>query len=189
MQYHCFFAHLRAQECIFPILARDPKRHPGKNGGLAFTNIHEQKSPLPLYCGNGDYPSISSAAQTNASPTDHSHEPPDVPSRKDTRTLLSDVLNGHISRQMSSLHANFIRHSSQHVGVGVCVDSCAPIHEFNVQNSSTAEYRCHNFPEDRHVLNFWLKQKLDVLVLSNLRNKLVLSCLITCHYGFPKFFL
>ena len=150
-----FFAHLRAQECIFPILACVSKLHTGKNVGLAFTNIHEQKLPLPIYCGKGDYPSIVSAAQTNASPTDRSHEHSDLPSRKDKITLLPDVLKCHISRQMSrSLRANCIRFLSQHVGVGVCVDCCAPIYELNVHNSSTAEYRCHNFPEGRHVLNF-----------------------------------
>ena len=155
MQYHYFLHTSGHKSAFFSILVRVSKLHRGKNGGIALTNIHEQKWPLSLYCGNGLYPSIISAAQTNASPTDRSHERPDVPSRKDTTTLLPDVLKGHILRQMSrSLRANCIRHLSQHVWVGVCVDCCAPIHEFNVHNSPIAEYRCHNFPEDRHVLNF-----------------------------------
>jgi hypothetical protein len=51
---------------------------------------------MPLYCGKGDNPRITSAAQ-KCCQKGHGQEFPEVPGRTNATALVSDVLKEHIT--------------------------------------------------------------------------------------------
>jgi hypothetical protein len=123
----------------------------------------------------------------NVSPGVHGQDCPEVPSRTNVTTLVPSVLKGRISWQMlRSLRANCFTYSSQQFGEGVWFDCCAPRYEFNVNDSSIPEYRCHNFPEDRHNLNFLAVAETGCFQCIPIWGIKMHSCLIACHCGFQE---